>query len=94
MKFYYTYILFNRPNGTLYVGVTGNLKRRILQHKHKTHKGFTQRYNVTKLGYFEKFHKSLDAIIREKQLKAGNRKKKIQLITSMNPTWQDLFYTL
>lgn len=91
MKSYFIYILFNHPNGTLYIGVTDDLKRRITEHKNKVHKGFTQKYNVTKLGYFEEYHEILDAIAREKQLKAGNRKKKIQLITSMNPTWEDLF---
>jgi putative endonuclease len=83
------YILFNHPYGTLYTGVTSNLKKRIAEHKERL-TGFTAKYNVTKLGYCEYFQDIRDAIAREKQLKAGCRKKKIELITSINPTWKDL----
>ena len=83
------YILFNHPYGTLYTGVTSNLKKRIAEHKERL-TGFTAKYNVTKLGYCEYFQDIRDAIVREKQLKAGCRKKKIELITSINPTWKDL----
>ena len=83
------YILFNRPYGVLYTGVTSDLAKRINEHKEKLH-GFTAKYNVTKLGYCEYFQDIKDAIQREKQIKAGNRKKKIDLIESLNPQWIDL----
>lgn len=94
MKKYYIYILFNTRNGTLYTGVTNNLKRRIEEHKTKKQKGFTSQYNIDKLGYFEEFNDIHLAIAREKQIKAGNRKKKLQLIESSNPNWDDLFFLL
>jgi len=94
MKKYYVYILFNKRNGTLYTGVTNNLKRRIEEHKNKSIKGFTSQYNIDKLGYFEEFNDIQLAIAREKQIKAGNRKKKLQLIESLNPNWDDLFFLL
>ena len=74
-KTYYVYILFNKPDGTLYVGVTNDLIRRIAEHKSHSKKSFTRKYNVDKLGYFESFDHVDDAIEREKQLKAGPRKK-------------------
>lgn len=83
------YILFNRPYGTLYTGVTNDIKRRIAEHKQRS-SGFTAKYNVTKLGYCEYFQDIRDAIKREKQIKSGNRKKKIDLINSINPAWNDL----
>lgn len=84
------YILFNKPNGTLYVGVTSDLKQRIFQHKNKSFGGFTAKYNIDNLAYFE-LHESMEgAILREKQLKGGNRAKKIALILSANETWRDL----
>lgn len=87
----FVYILFNKPHGTLYTGVTSNLKKRMLEHKTKIHPhSFSATYNVTKLGYFEEIPSIKDAIDREKQLKAGSRSKKIRLIQSMNPTWEDL----
>ncbi|MCQ2061071.1 MAG: GIY-YIG nuclease family protein [Fibrobacter sp.] len=89
----YTYILFNRPNGTLYVGVTNNLKRRIQEHKSLI-KGFTAKYKVDKLGYFEEHTSIVLAIEREKKIKAGSRQKKLDMISSMNPEWKDLFYEL
>lgn len=84
------YILFNRPRGVLYTGVTNDLYRRMVEHKQRLH-GFTAKYNVTKLGQCEYFQDIRDAILREKQIKAGNRKKKIELIESQNPKWNDLF---
>ena len=89
----YTYILFNKPHGTLYTGVTSNLIKRMQEHKSLT-SGFTAKYNVTLLGYFEEHTSVVDAIEREKKIKAGSRKKKIALIESMNPQWKDLFSEL
>lgn len=89
MKSYYVYIITSRT-GTLYIGVTSNLQRRVYQHKEKVYEGFTKKYDVDKLVYFEIFQHPNDAITREKQLKRWNRAKKKQLIESMNPTWQDL----
>ncbi|QCE43323.1 GIY-YIG nuclease family protein [Psychroserpens sp. NJDZ02] len=92
MKPGYVYILTNKNNTTLYVGVTAYLKKRILQHKEKHDpKSFTARYNLDKLVYHEAHQMIGDAIAREKQLKAGNRAKKIALIESVNPEWLDLF---
>jgi len=88
------YILTNIGNTVLYTGVTHTLFQRIVQHKEKMIPGFTKRYNVTKLVYFEYHTDIRDAIAREKQIKAGPRKKKIALIESMNPSWDDLFYIL
>ena len=91
MKQGYIYILFNKKNGTLYTGVTNNLLRRVFEHKNKTNKGFTQKYNVDKLGYYEVFDNIISAIEREKQIKGGSRKKKLELIESINPEWKDLY---
>ena len=92
MKPGYIYILTNKNNTTLYVGVTAYLKKRILQHKEKQDpKSFTARYNLDNLVYHEAHQMIGDAIAREKQLKAGNRAKKIALIESVNPEWLDLF---
>lgn len=90
----YVYILFNKPNGVLYTGVTSDIVGRVSEHKCKLAPGFTNKYNVDKLGYYELFWDITEAIAREKQIKAGSRAKKIELITSMNPNWEDLFYTL
>ncbi|MDD5941310.1 GIY-YIG nuclease family protein [Fibrobacter sp.] len=90
----YTYILFNKKNGTLYVGVTSNLKERISQHKQKIFEGFTQKYGIDKLGYFEAHTDMRHAIEREKSMKNLLRAKKIELIQSMNPEWEDLFFKL
>ena len=90
----YVYILFNKRNGTLYTGVTSNLQGRAYQHKNKIVDGFTKKYEVDKLGYYEIYYDIRDAIAREKQIKGGNRKKKLELIESMNPEWKDLFYEL
>jgi putative endonuclease len=88
----FTYIMTNKNNTTLYVGVCSEIKTRVMEHKEKFYpKSFTARYNLNKLVYFE-FHDLIDtAIEREKQLKAGNRKKKIDLINSINPDWRDLW---
>jgi putative endonuclease len=91
MKTGYVYILFNKPNGTLYTGVTSNLVKRIHEHKSKAVEGFTGRYHVDKLGFYEICETIEGAIAREKQIKAGSRVKKIALIQGMNPTWRDLW---
>jgi putative endonuclease len=88
---YFVYILANRPDGALYTGVTNDLKRRVFEHKTKAGGGFTMRYNVDRLVYFEVFDDSLAAITREKQIKAGPRKKKVELIESVNRRWIDLY---
>ncbi len=90
----YIYILFSSRNGTLYVGVTNNLIKRVAQHKDKTNDGFTNKYGVNKLGYYEAFSDIKYAIEREKQIKSGSRKKKLELIESINPDWKDLYEEL
>ena len=86
------YILTNRYNRVLYTGVTSDLYNRIIEHKsHKYPKSFTAKYNVEKLVYFEGFHSIEEAISREKQIKSGSRKMKVELIREMNPGWSDLF---
>ena len=85
------YILTNKTNGTLYVGVTGNLPQRIWLHKNGVTRGFCAKYNLYKLVYFELYEDMYTAISREKQIKAGSRKKKIKLIESSNPAWNDLY---
>ncbi len=85
------YILTNKPNGTLYTGVTSNLPGRIWQHKNKVTKGFSAKYNLTKLVYFELFEDMYAAISREKQIKAGSRMAKLKLIESTNREWRDLY---
>jgi putative endonuclease len=87
---YFTYILTNKGNHVLYTGMSNDLKRRMFEHKAHVGSKFTSRYNVTKLVYFETFDNPMDAISREKQIKAGSREKKIVLIESMNPRWEDL----
>ncbi|MFA5134427.1 MAG: GIY-YIG nuclease family protein [Patescibacteria group bacterium] len=87
---YYVYILATKYNKMLYVGVTGNLEGRVRQHKRKEVPGFTQKYNITKLVYYEEYQYVLDAIYREKQIKGWLRKKKDMLITNFNPGWNDL----
>jgi len=87
----YIYILFNKRNGTLYTGVTSNLIKRIYEHKNKTFEGFTNKYDVDKLGYYEVHSSIISAIEREKQIKGGSRKKKLGLIENMNPEWNDLY---
>ena len=88
---YYVYIMTNKGNNVLYIGVTGDLVKRIFQHKERQIAGFTARYKVIKLIYFEQFVSPLEAIAREKQLKNGSRKKKVALIERINPGWLDLY---
>ena len=78
----------------LYTGVTSNLEKRVYEHKTKLIKGFTEKYNVDKLVYYEVFDDINDAITREKQIKAGSRQKKIDVIAGINPTWKDLYNEL
>lgn len=91
MKEAYVYILANKKYGTMYVGVTSNLVKRIYEHKNNIIEGFTQRYDVKKLVYFEATSSITDAILREKQLKKWNRAWKIRIIEEFNPTWEDLY---
>ena len=81
----------NKRNTVLYTGVTNNLKKRIYEHKAKLVAGFTKKYNINKLVYYEIFDNMYNAIAREKQIKAGSRKKKFNLINSINPRWKDLY---
>lgn len=87
--FYFTYIVASRSR-TLYIGVTGNLHKRVFEHKLKLHEGFSATYNCGRLVWFERFGDPRNAIAREKQLKGWTRAKKIALITAINPTWIDL----
>ena len=90
-KHFYVYIMTNRPRShTLYTGITGNLLRRVFEHKNKLLPGFTSRYNLTRLVHCERFGCPDDAIAREKEIKGWRRSKKIRLIESMNPRWYDL----
>jgi len=88
---YYTYITASRHNGTLYIGVTSDLVKRTYEHKQKFVKGFSQKYNIDKLVYFEQHLDIKSAIAREKQLKKWNRAWKIKLIEKENPNWNDLY---
>ncbi|MDP3963915.1 MAG: GIY-YIG nuclease family protein [bacterium] len=87
---YYVYIMTNPGNTVLYTGVTNDLPRRVSEHKLKILPGFTTNYNVNKLVYYETFSDPESAIMREKQIKAGSRKKKITLIAQKNSRWEDL----
>ena len=89
MKTYYVYILSSK-SGTLYTGITNDLERRVYQHKRKTIEGFTRRYNITQLVFFESTNDVAMAIAREKQIKGMLRSKKVELIKTMNPEWEDL----
>jgi putative endonuclease len=89
VKQYYVYILFNQSR-TLYVGVTNDLLRRMMEHRDKLIPGFTAKYNITQLAYYEVHHEAFTAIEREKTIKGWRRSKKIALIESMNPHWDDL----
>ena len=88
---YYVYILSSRRNGTLYVGMTNNLVKRIWEHKNKKVDGFTEKYNVHHLVYFEQYTNPESAIGREKQIKKWNRQWKLRLIEENNPQWKDLY---
>jgi len=87
---YYVYIMTNKGDTVLYTGMTNHPERRVREHKEKRGSPFTRRYNIQKLVYFEEYAEVRDAIAREKQIKAGSRQKKIDLVDSMNPTWRDL----
>jgi putative endonuclease len=91
MKQYYIYILTNQYHTVFYVGVTNNLIRRVYEHKNKLVKGFTAKYNINKLIYYEVFSDVRDAIYREKQIKSWSRKKKIEMVEKFNPEWKDLY---
>ena len=90
MILYYVYILTNKSNKVLYTGVTNNLERRVYEHKHKLVPGFTEKYNVNKLVYYDLTNDINEAISREKQIKGWTRQKKIDLIETINPEWADL----
>lgn len=93
MKQGYVYIMANfRP--TLYTGVTSDLVKRVYEHKHHLIDGFTKKYNITKLVYFEILEGMINAIVREKQIKDMNRNEKLQMIRKMNPTLRDLYYSI
>ena len=89
MKSYYVYILTNKFNTVLYVGITDNLNRRTTEHANALHQGFTKRYRAHKLVYYERYSNVLDAISREKQLKGWTRDKKRKLVEKRNPDWND-----
>ena len=90
MKNYYVYIITNKRNTVLYTGITNNLEKRIFEHKNKLIKGFTSKYNVAKLVYYEIFNSPKEAIVAEKKIKGWTRQKKIDLIRSMNKKFEDL----
>ncbi|MBW1730538.1 MAG: GIY-YIG nuclease family protein [Deltaproteobacteria bacterium] len=90
-KQFYVYILASKRNGTLYIGITSDLARRVWEHKNKMVEGFTKRYNVNRLVYYEVYSTVEDAIIREKRMKKWRRMWKIRLIEEKNPDWKDLY---
>jgi len=89
-EIYWVYIMTNKRNGTLYIGMTNDIKRRIWQHKHKTLSRFTSKYDIDKLVYFKEFNHPMEAIETEKKIKGWLRIKKLYLIESINPDWKDL----
>jgi putative endonuclease len=89
-KQFYIYIITNPNNTVTQVGITSNLHERVSQHKEKVVRSFTSRYNINKLVYYEIFSDADSAISREKQIKGGSRKKKVELMNSLNPKWEDL----
>ena len=91
MKSFYVYILASQRNGTLYIGVTNNLIKRVYEHKYNFVDGFTKKYNVHHLVYYEQYDNIESAIIREKRLKKWNRKWKLELIEKVNPQWRDMY---
>jgi putative endonuclease len=93
-KQYYIYILANRRNGALYTGITSNLIKRVWEHKEKAVDGFTKKYKIDKLVYFEQYQDSINAISREKRIKKYPRKWKLNLIEQKNPHWKDLYKEL
>jgi len=94
MNNYYVYILASGKNGTLYNGVTNNLIKRVVQHKRKEVEGFSEKYGINKLVWYEQTNDIRIAIKREKQIKKWNRKWKIRLIEKENPEWKDLFFDI
>jgi len=94
VKAYYVYILASKKNGTLYIGMTSDLIKRVFEHKEGLVEGFTKKYNVKKLVYYEKTNNVEEAIKREKGLKKWKRNWKIELIEKQNPKWSDLYYEL
>jgi len=90
-KQYFIYIMTNKVNSVLYTGVTNDLKRRVHEHKNKVAEGFTNKFNIDKLVFYEIYNDVNDAISREKQIKGGSRAKKIKLIEEMNNKWNDLY---
>jgi len=94
MKKGYVYILANITNRVLYTGVTSNLVKRVYEHKQHLVKGFTAKYSVEKLVYFEIYENVNQAIAREKQIKGGSREKKLRLIETINPTFEDLYKSI
>ncbi len=93
-KQYDVYIMANQHNTVLYIGVTSDLRGRVWEHRSGSVRGFTSKYNVKKLVYYDTYHDPDSAIAREKQLKAGSRAKKVALIVQQNPGWIDLYDTL
>ena len=91
MNSYYVYIMASRQNGTLYIGVTSNLARRVYEHKNDLVEGFTKKYGVHRLVYYEQYHDIKLAIQRERQMKKWNRQWKINRIQEHNPDWKDLY---
>ncbi len=91
IKYYYVYIITNKNKTVLYTGVTNNLERRCYEHKRKMHSGFTSKYNIDELVYYELFNDINEAIFREKQIKGYSRSKKIKLIEIFNPDWENLY---
>ena len=91
MKSYYVYILASKRNGTLYIGVTNDLVHRVYDHKSRTIQGFTEKYGVHNLVYYESYTDVRDALTREKRLKKWKRQWKINLIETKNPDWRDLY---
>jgi len=93
-KQFYVYIMTNTNKTVIYTGITNDLRRRVYEHREKMVDGFTKRYNLTQLVYYEVFRDSLNAIQREKQIKAGSRQKKVDLINETNAAWKDLYEDL
>ena len=94
MKNYYVYMMTNKKGGTLYIGVTNNLLRRVIEQKKKAIKGFTEKYNLDKLVWYEQTNDVRLAIQKEKQMKKWYRKYKENVIKELNPDWKDLFYEI
>ena len=90
-KQFYIYIMTNKHNTVLHIGVTNDLKKRVYEHKEKLVDGFSKKYNINKLVYYEIFDSSCSATIREKQIRSRSRQKKINLIRTLNPEWDDLY---